>query len=47
VEDDDDGAEDNDDDDGVPFGLEGAARNRESKKSNGSSEVGILSVLII
>lgn len=37
VEDDDDGAEENDDD-AVPFGLEGAARDRGSKKSSGSSE---------
>ncbi|CAD6441862.1 25e54b59-bf0b-4358-98e0-eda45898698b [Sclerotinia trifoliorum] len=36
VEDDDSGPEDNDDDDGDAFGLEGAARNRESKKSTRS-----------
>lgn len=40
VEDDDEGGE-NDDEDGVLFGLEGGARNRESKKSIGGSEVGI------
>ncbi|CZR55258.1 related to GRIP1 associated protein 1 [Phialocephala subalpina] len=39
VEDDETGGEDNDDDDGDAFGLEGAARNRESKKSSGGSEV--------
>lgn len=39
VEDDETGGEDNDEDDGDAFGLEGAARNRESKKSTGSSEV--------
>lgn len=38
VEDDETGGEDNDDDDGDAFGLEGAARNRESKKSPGGSE---------
>lgn len=38
VEDDESGGDDNDDDDGDAFGLEGAARSRESKKS-GSSEV--------
>ncbi|KAH8813147.1 hypothetical protein F5884DRAFT_672598 [Xylogone sp. PMI_703] len=32
------GAEDNDDDDGDAFGLESAARNRDSKKSLGGSE---------
>ena len=40
VEDDETGGEDNDDDDGDAFGLEGAARKRESKKSSGGSEVG-------
>ena len=40
VEDDETGGEDNDDDDGDAFGLESAARSRESKKSAGSSEVG-------
>jgi hypothetical protein len=39
VEDDETGGEDNDDDDGDAFGLESAARNRERKKSSGSSEV--------
>ena len=39
VEDDETGGEDNDDDDGDAFGLEGAARSRESKKSAGGSEV--------
>jgi hypothetical protein len=39
VEDDETGGEDNDDDDGDAFGLESAARSRESKKSAGSSEV--------
>lgn len=39
VEDDETGGEDNDDDDGDAFGLEGAARSRESKKSTGSSDV--------
>ena len=39
VEDDESGGEDNDDDDQDAFGLEGAARKRESKKSSGSSEV--------
>jgi len=39
VEDDETGGEDNDDDDGDAFGLEGAARNRERKKSTGGSEV--------
>ena len=39
VEDDETGGEDNDEDDGDAFGLEGAARSRESKKSAGSSEV--------
>ncbi|KIM97918.1 hypothetical protein OIDMADRAFT_203196 [Oidiodendron maius Zn] len=38
VEDDETGGEDNDDDDGDAFGLESAARNRERKKSSGSSE---------
>ncbi|KAF7856976.1 hypothetical protein EAF04_009736 [Stromatinia cepivora] len=38
VEDDESGPEDNDDDDGDAFGLEGAARNRASKKSTGSSD---------
>ncbi|KAE8451088.1 hypothetical protein EG329_004760 [Mollisiaceae sp. DMI_Dod_QoI] len=38
VEDDETGGEDNDDDDGDAFGLEGAARKRESKKSSGGSE---------
>ncbi|KAK2625580.1 hypothetical protein QTJ16_004892 [Diplocarpon rosae] len=39
VEDDETGGEDNDDDDGSAFGLEGAARNRNIKKSpEGSSE---------
>ena len=33
------GGEDNDDDDGDAFGLESAARSRESKKSAESSEV--------
>jgi hypothetical protein len=37
VENDETGGEDNDDDDGDAFGLEGAARSRESKKSAGSS----------
>lgn len=41
VEDDETGGEDNDDDDGDAFGLESAARNRERKKSTGSSEVGL------
>ena len=44
VEDDETGGEDNDDDDGDAFGLESAARKRESKKSAGSSEVGALSL---
>jgi hypothetical protein len=39
VEDDETGGEDNDDDDGDAFGLEGAAQNRERKKSTGGSEV--------
>ncbi|TGO29344.1 hypothetical protein BPAE_0016g00680 [Botrytis paeoniae] len=39
VEDDESGPEDNDDDDGDAFGLEGAARDRESKKSIGGSEI--------
>jgi hypothetical protein len=39
VEDDETGGEDNDDDDGDAFGLESAARSRESKKSAESSEV--------
>ncbi|KAF4630297.1 hypothetical protein G7Y89_g7845 [Cudoniella acicularis] len=38
VEDDETGGEDNDDDDGDAFGLEAAARSRESKKISGSSE---------
>jgi hypothetical protein len=41
VEDDETGGEDNDDDDGDAFGLEGAARSRESKKSAGGSEVSL------
>lgn len=40
VEDDESAVEDNDDDDGDAFGLEGAARQRESKKSDRSSDVG-------
>ncbi len=40
VEDDETGGEDNDEDDRDAFGLEGAARNRESKKSTVGSEVG-------
>jgi hypothetical protein len=39
VEDDETGGEDNDDDDGDAFGLEGAAQNRQRKKSTGGSEV--------
>jgi hypothetical protein len=43
VEDDETGGEDNDDDDdGDAFGLESAARNRESKKSTGSAEVRLI-----
>jgi len=42
VEDDETGGEDNDDDDGDAFGLESAARNRERKKSSGSSDVSLL-----
>lgn len=45
VEDDETGGEDNDEDDGDAFGLEGAARNRESKKSLGGSEVNLLTFL--
>jgi hypothetical protein len=40
VEDDETGGEDNDDDDGDAFGLENAARARDSKKSLTSSDVG-------
>ena len=49
VEDDETGGEDNDDDDGDAFGLESAARSRESKKSAGSSEVWseLLSVFLL
>lgn len=39
VEDDETGGEDNEDDDGDAFGLENAARSRDSKKSSGGSEV--------
>jgi hypothetical protein len=46
VEDDETGGEDNDDDDGDAFGLENAARNRERKKSSGSSEVGPWRIVI-
>lgn len=46
VEDDETGGEDNDDDDGDAFNLEGAARNRESKKSTGSSDVRIPEVFL-
>lgn len=38
VEDDETGGEDNDDDDGDAFGLEGAARSRNSKKDSGGVE---------
>ncbi|ESZ91208.1 hypothetical protein SBOR_8410 [Sclerotinia borealis F-4128] len=38
VEDDESGPEDNDDDDGDAFGLEGAARDRESKKNTRNSD---------
>jgi len=47
VEDDETGGEDDDDDDGDAFGLEGTARSRESKKSNGGSEVILPSNAII
>jgi hypothetical protein len=47
VEDDETGGEDNDDDDGDAFGLENAARNRERKKSSGSSEVGPWRIVIL
>jgi len=47
VEDDESGGEDNDDDDGDAFGLESAARKRESKKSAESSEVWIFTCLLL